>query len=90
MKLLYKSKADDFILYTALLCEDRDKIIPILLYKWKKGPYDGISAELWFGVMSWIEKNSLWLSTDLEDEQNLINRRMETYKNEIEKIEKNI
>ena len=87
MKLLYKSKADDFILYTALLCEDRDKIIPILLYKWKKGPYDGISAELWFGVMSWIEKNDLWLS---EERRNLINRRMETYKNEIEEIEKNI
>ena len=43
---------------------------------------DGSGAELWFGVMSWIERNNIWLS---EEGHALVKKRMEEYSNEIKK-----
>jgi hypothetical protein len=68
---------DSNVLFVAILCDSTSGIIPFLLYIPKYRTLDGSGGELWYGVMSWVERNEEWLD---EDNDKLLEKRMIEYK----------
>ncbi len=75
-KLKNINNADNNLLFLAILCDSTSGIIPILLTIYEEMKLDGSGAELWFGVMSWIERNIDWLSAK---RRTLVKQRMDEY-----------